>query len=289
MALTDAIKDTVDKIASTVGELPAAPAIVSAAMRLTANLQSNITDMARVLSADQSLTAKVLKLSNSPYYGRSRKVRTLNEAIIVLGFNAVRSMVIATSAHGMFISGGNTVAQAKLWQHSLSTATAARQIATQIKHPKKEEIFVAALLHDVGKLVLLQKLPEWYLRIIGEVEKLGCSFGSVESRVLLFDHCDVASVLLSKWSFPASLVRAISCHHQPPALRSGDVVPIAQVINLANYMAKKLDVGFDDEKVENLTDLESAQSMALDEETLNQIFEEFQGHYREEIRAFEES
>jgi putative nucleotidyltransferase with HDIG domain len=198
-------------------------------------------------------------------------------------------MVIATSAHGMYSSGGDNVAQVKLWRHSLSTATAARQIAKQIKHPEKEEVFVAALLHDVGKLVLLQKLPEWYLRIIGEVEKHGCSFSSIESRVFRFDHCDVASVLLSKWSFPASLVRAISYHHQPPALRSADVVPVAQIINLANYMAKNLDVGFDDEKVENLTDLESAQSMALDEETLNQISEEFQGHYREEIRTFEES
>ena len=90
-------RDTLNRIVSMVGELPPAPAVVAVAARLTSDLQSNITDISKALSVDQSLTAKTLKVSNSPYYGRAREVKTLTEAIIVLGFKAVRSIVISTS------------------------------------------------------------------------------------------------------------------------------------------------------------------------------------------------
>lgn len=289
MAQTETINDAIDKIIATVGELPAAPAMVSVAMGLTSDLQSDIKDIARVLSADQSMTAKVLQLSNSSFYGRPKEVKTLQEAIVVLGFNAVRSIVIVTSSHAMYGEGDCDGPQTKLWRHTLSTAIAARQIAGHIDHPDKEEIFVAALLHDIGKLVFLLKLPEWYRKIIKEVEEKTCSFSSIESRVFRFDHSDLASVLLAKWSFPNSLICAISEHHRPPAIQEGGVVPTAHVISLANQMAKKLGVGFKDERIDVLADVESAQAMALDEKALDQIFTEFQSHYLVESRAFEES
>lgn len=271
-----------------VGELPAAPAVVSAAMGLTTNLQSNVSDISKVLSSDQSLVAKVLKLSNSAYYGRSKEVKTVQEAILVLGFRAVRSILIATSAHSMYNRGEESGSETKLWRHSLSTAIAARQLAKHIKHPEKEEIFVAALLHDIGKLVLLQKLPEWYRKIVDEVEEHAGSFRKVESRVFHFTHCDVASLLLAQWLFPKSLVRAIYRHHRPPTFRKGGPIPIAHIINLANYMAKNLNVGFNDARVDILAHLKSARLMSLDEETLDQVFDEFQANYRAEIRIFEE-
>ena len=159
MLYPDVVKDTLNKIVSMVGDLPAVPAVISAAMGMTANLQSNVADISRTLSLDQSLTVKVLKLSNSPYYGRRTEVETLNEAIIVLGFSAVRSLVVAASSHGMFVSDNSDDAGCKLWRHSLSTAIAGRQIAGKVGYRDSEEVFIAALLHDVGKLVMLEKLP----------------------------------------------------------------------------------------------------------------------------------
>ncbi|MCK4607703.1 MAG: HDOD domain-containing protein [candidate division Zixibacteria bacterium] len=280
---------TLDKIISTIGDLPASPAVVSAVMGLTSNLDSNVTEVSRLLSSDQSLTAKVLKLSNSSFYGRSMEVKTLQEAILVLGFFTVRSLVVATSAYTMYNKGGRDEAEAKLWRHSLSTAIAARQIAAFIKHPEKEEVFIAALLHDIGKLVLFQKLAGRYDEIVHTVERENRSFAQIESAELGFTHCDIARALLVKWSFPPSLTTAIHQHHEPPTPAEGQPVHIAQVINLGNMMAKKLDVGFRDYRVENLSELESAQVMGLAEEELAELFEEFQQHYRCEVSIFEGS
>jgi putative nucleotidyltransferase with HDIG domain len=282
------VRDTLDRVVSAVGELPAAPAVISAAIKMTSDLQSNISDVCKVLASDQSLTAKVLRLSNSPYYGRCKRVATLQEALVVLGFVTVRSLIIATSAYSMFNRRDPNSSECKLWRHSLATAIGARLIAERINHPEKEEVFVGALLHDIGKLVLLQKMPAPYGRIVNEVERKATSFKRVESQVLGFDHTDVASLLLAEWSFPGNLVEAVRRHHQPLSFGSGNPAPIAQVINLADYMAKNLGVGFNDERVKDFIQLKSARLLALDSKTLNLLFEKLQEEYQAEMRIFDE-
>jgi len=188
----------------------------------------------------------------------------------------------------MFVSDDSNDAGCKLWRHSLSTAIAGRQIAARIGHRDSEEVFIAALMHDVGKLVILEKLPDWYARIIEEVELNHDSFRRVESRVLRFNHCDVAAVLLDGWSFPRNLISAISSHHRPSSIQGGDaVISTAQIVNLANYMAKDLGVGFDDKRVDRLSKLKSAQIMQLDDDALGELFEELREQYQIEISILE--
>ena len=139
--VTKSTPATVQRIVDTIGELPASPAVVGAVMNLTSDLNSTITDITRVLSADQSLTAKVLRLSNSSFYGRAKEVGTLAEAIIILGFFTVRSLVVASSAHSMYCrcNGMDRCNAERLWQHSLSTGIAARcLIGTSIPEAAEE-------------------------------------------------------------------------------------------------------------------------------------------------------
>ena len=288
MTDTKDINNILENVISTVGDLPAAPIIISTAVKLTSNLESNIADISRVLSSDQSLTAKVFRLSNSPYYGRASEVNTLKEAIIVLGFMTVRSIVIATAAHNMFLSDEKNKLETKLWQHSLATAISAREIAKHLNNPEKEEIFVTALMHDIGKLVILQKLPEWFTKILNEVEENNDSFHMVEKRVFRFNHCDVASLLLKDWSFPPKLVSAIVNHHNPPSFRRDALPPISHIIHVANYMGKNLNVGFDDEKIEKLINIPSCDLLRLKEDDLDEIFEKVEENYYAEVRLFEE-
>jgi len=283
----DSVRYTLDKIVSTIGELPAVPAVMNAAMALTSNLESNTADIVRVLSSDQSLTAKVLRIANSPFYGRMKDVQTVHEAVITLGFEGLRSIVIAGSAHKLYCTEGESKTQDKLWKHSLSTAIAGRQISDHLGHPESEEIFIAALLHDIGKLVMLKKFPEWYQQVVDEVEEKKCSFRQVEHRVFHFDHTDVASLLLAEWGFPVPLVRAVSRHHRPPSFRRGSYIPIAQVVNLANYMAKLLEVGFKDKKIEPLECVPSAIDMGLDQDELDEILEKLRAGFEAESRVFE--
>ncbi|MCP4581274.1 MAG: HDOD domain-containing protein [candidate division Zixibacteria bacterium] len=278
---------TLEKILSTVDELPASPAIVNSVMGLTSDLDSTIEEVSRVLSSDQSLTAKVLRLSNSPYYGRTQEVTNLEEAVLLLGFSTVRSMVVATSARGLFNMENKDGWEAKLYRHSISTAIASRQIAGHIKHPAKDQIFIAALLHDIGKLVLMQKIASRYREVVEQVESRSASFFDTENGILGFTHCDVASILLKKWLFPSSLIEAINEHHCPPAPENGKPAPLAHVINVGNYMAKKLEAGFNDCKIENLEELESAKILELDDEALEEIYEKFKEYYQIEIKILE--
>jgi putative nucleotidyltransferase with HDIG domain len=284
-----ATENLLDRIVTTLGDLPASPAIVSTVMGLTSNPDSKVVEISKVLSADQSLTAKVLKLSNSSFYGRPKEVKTLDEAILLLGFFSVRSIVIATSAHTMYTKETKRGPQAHLWEHSLATAVASRQLATRLKHPEKDEIFISALLHDIGKLVLLQKLPEIYLEVVNRVEAENASFTATESEQLGFTHCDVAAVLLDKWQFPSSLRETIFLHHAPPGAVEGEAVPAAHLICLGNLLAKRLGVGFNDARVDDLAATESARLMGLDNASLEQILEETREYYQVETNIFGEA
>ncbi len=277
----------IGRIADTIGELPSSPAIVSAVMGLTSNLNADVSEISKVMSTDQSLTAKVLKLSNSSFYGRSKQVSSLQESILILGFFTVRSIVVATSTRSMFEDQGPESPQAKLWRHSLSSAIAARQIAAHIRHPNKDEIFIAALLHDIGKLVLLKNLGAQYLELVGSVEANHGSFARVEKEQLGFTHAQVATILLEKWSFPNNLAEAVSQHHELPAFEGEGTVPIAYVIDLGNQLAKRLEVGFRDYRVEDLSTLESTQALGLDESALEELLAQTKEFYEAEAGIFE--
>jgi putative nucleotidyltransferase with HDIG domain len=233
------------------------------------------------------MAAKTLKVSNSPHYGRIREVKTLTEAIIVLGFKAVRSIVIATSMHGMHHGGTDPDSHIhKLWRHALSTALAARLIADQVAFPDKEEAFIAGLLHDIGKLALLEKVPEVYTEIIAEVEKTASRFDAVEAEILQFDHCDVASLMLDKWAIPQMLAQAVTNHHKLPPQTNGDQLSLAHIVNLASHMAKSLNVGFADYRVDLLANLESARLTELDQKSFEWLSQELATLYESEIQSY---
>ena len=257
-------------------------------MSLTSNPDSKVREISRVLSADQSLTAKVLKLSNSSFYGRPKGVGTLQDAIMLLGFFTVRSIVVATSAHTIYTQGESGGAQVKLWEHSLATAVAARQIAKHARIAGRDEVFIAALLHDIGKLVLLQKLPDAYGEVLEEVENYKLTFIDVETSRLGFNHCDVADLLLGQWKFPMEMRQAILDHHLPPEVSDGKP-SAATVVGLANYVSKRLGIGFDDGQGELDPPVAMESIMSENGPDLDTLLEEVRTFYESETRIFEES
>ena len=278
----------VERIASTIGELPSSPAIVSAVMGLTSNLDADPGEISRVMATDQSLTAKVLKLSNSSFYGRSKQVCSLQEAILILGFYTVRSIVVATSTRSMFEDQGAGSPQGKLWCHSLASAIAARQLAARVGHPNKDEIFIAALLHDIGKLVLMKNLEEQYALLIENVEETHDEFNRLEQEQFGFNHAEVAAVLLEKWCFPTNLCEAVSQHHDLPEYSGEGPVPIAHMINLGNRLAKCIEVGFEDKHDEDLTSNEAARALNLTAEDIEELIQQIREFYAAEAGIFEE-
>ncbi len=284
------------KIVSTMGELPASPAIVSTVMGLTSNMDTEVAQLGKVLSADQALSAKVLKLSNSSFYGRPKGVGTLKEAILILGFSTLRSLVVASSTHSLFKKKGESDIEQKLWEHSLATAMASRIVSEKIRHPQVEEAFIVGLMHDLGKLILSQKLSEQYEAVCTQVETENLTFLEVENEQLGFGHVEVGRLLLEKWNFPSTLTSAISNHHDPQNETqdaefnelTASKIPIAFIINFCDQLAKHIDCGFDDRHIDNLTSLPLAQIAGFEQDDIDKLIENLNQAYQSEKHLFED-
>lgn len=229
---------TVELIIDELGELPAAPAILTKALKLTSDLKSSIDDISKNISADQTLAAKVIRLSNSPIYGRVKNISTLQEAIKVLGFNQVKSIIITASTFKIFQSASHEKIANTLWEHSLATALAARLIIQKFGVLDKEEAYLCGLLHDIGKLVLLQTVPQVYEEIIKKIQETNLPFIQIEGKELGFNHVNVGHALLTKWQFPKNLISQISAHHSTKLNQKEHSMSLARVIAIADSIAK---------------------------------------------------
>jgi len=274
-----------DKIMATIGDLPATPAIIATLMNLTSDINTDIEKITKAIMADQSLTAKVLKMSNSSFYGRAREVRTLKEAVMILGFMTLHSLIIATATQTLYQKTGDDGITGKLWEHGFASAIASRLIAQAAGFPYIEEAFVAGLLHDIGKLVLVQKMPKEYREIVTEVEARQSPFAETEVAAFGFNHTQVGSLLLQKWSFPQELIDAVEQHHWPVGAAEENR-NLSFIINVGNFVAKKLDVGFDDYAVENLAELDSVSALNFDPARLDEVQITIRERFQEEKELF---
>lgn len=282
-------KSTLDSIVSSIGELPSAPSVLHKAIELTSDIESNITDISKVLSADQSLSTKVLRLSNSSFYGRQREVRTVAEAIQVLGFETVRSVVVAASCHQIFMETGEESISRRLWQHSLCTAVGARTLAAALKMKETEVAFIAGLLHDIGKLVIYSRIPATFKMLVKEVSERREPFFRIESEVLGYDHCDVGELLLSRWDFPTELVRPVARHHRGLAAPKIGQLPISRLVAVANAMAIKLGVCFPGQETALPFDDTMAEGIGLDHDRLCTVMDETYSHYQSDLEMMDQT
>jgi len=283
-----------ERVISTIGELPASPAIVSAVMGLTSSVETDIRKLVKVLSADQALTAKVLKLSNSSFYGRSKGVSTLKEAILILGFYTLRSLVIASSTHSLYKKKESNSLEQALWEHSLATAIACKEIGRKIRHNNVEEAFISGLMHDLGKLILCQKMPAEYGLIVAEVQNSQRGFLEVETESIGFNHVDVAKALFDKWNFPSFLSSAVYYHHDPAGEPDCEEpsdsiakIPLAYIVNFCDQIARHIGSGFNDAMIEDLSTLPFARKAGLTQVEIDAILENLAEIYQSEKHVFD--
>lgn len=235
--------DIQDRILREVKDLPPFSAIANRALKLTNDPRSSAVDISRVISYDAAFTARVLRMANSAYYGFTRKITTVSEAIVVLGYETLKSVVLALTLQKFYDREvkGYGLEKGDLWKHSVGCALAARLIATQVKYPAVEQAFVAGLLHDVGKVILNQFVREAIDQIIEVSGGQGLSFAEAEKRVLGFDHQDIGSKVAEKWNFNEKVVEAIKCHHRPDRARKD--LKLTSIIHIADYVCLSLGLG----------------------------------------------
>ncbi len=216
--------------------LPTLPGIISKLNALSENDRSSVQEMSRLVSSDQVLSARILKLANSPSYGFYR-VSTISNAMILLGVNVVKSLALSSSIFEIMEK--NSVG---LWEHSLGAGVAANIIARRLKLPECEEISTAALLHDIGKVIIRLNFGDDYRQLLELIEKERIPMLEAERGLLGTDHTEVGAWLAKGWFLPDKLVEPIACHHNVAAATSQHSK--AAVVHFADILVKASGFGF---------------------------------------------
>jgi putative nucleotidyltransferase with HDIG domain len=223
--------------------LPTLPTVASNLLSLTQSPQTSATQVGELISQDQSLTSRVLRLVNSAYYGFPKQITTVNHAVVILGFSRVKNIVLAASVFGMRGQQAPSRFNAPgFWEHSLGAAVASRAVARDLVRSDPEEAFVCGLLHDVGKLVLAQVGPADYDRCLAEAEARGQLIMTTELEVFGVDHAEVGSWLAEQWKLPPAVVAAVRRHHAPTSTRKDREA--ACVTHLGDILTRALQIGW---------------------------------------------
>lgn len=226
-------------------DLPPLPAVVTRVMQTINDPTTSAADLNRLISGDQALASKVLRLVNSSYYGFPRRIATITHAVVILGFNTVRNLTTSLGVFNAFDPQGLPTALDRkgFWAHSMAVAVAAGVLARRKNVPAKaiEEVFVGGLLHDLGKLFLDQYFPDQYAIALKLARAAKISVWDAEKTALGVGHALVGKRVADKWNLPPSLTSMIMLHHQPAFAK--EHFEVTALIHAADMVARKLKIG----------------------------------------------
>ena len=263
-------KSEIRRIIKDTKSLPTLPGVISKLTSLADNNKAPANEMARVVSSDQVLSAKVLRLVNSPFYGFSGRVSTISNALILLGVNVVRSLALSSSIFEMMEK--NTVG---LWEHSFGCGIAANIIAKKLQLPEPEEISTAALLHDIGKVIIKLKLEEDYEHLLTLINEKDISMLEAESELLATDHAEIGQLLARSWYLPEKLIEPIAFHHDVE--KSGAHLVKTSVVHIADVLVKANGFGFSGDDLVPRIQPVAWKKLDLNEGLIGEIIAELDG------------
>jgi putative nucleotidyltransferase with HDIG domain len=233
----------IQRIMAEVKSFPGMPATAAKLLSLLDNPDSSAAQIADILRYDPGLTANILKLTNSAYFGIPSTVSSVKQAIMLLGWKRIMQLVTTICIKSVMKKPvpGYRLNPGELWRHSIAVSIAAEVLVRFLKIREADEVFTAALLHDVGKLVLSNFVKEDIAQIEDMVAK-GITFDVAEYMILGTDHAEIGANILRDWSLPSDLVNAVNWHHHPETCENG--CTLSDIVHVANNVG--LMVGFAD-------------------------------------------
>ncbi|THB64473.1 MAG: HDOD domain-containing protein [Desulfovibrio sp.] len=219
-----------------VKDLPTLPKVLDEVNRLVEDPESSTEQIAKVISYDQVLSAKVLKMVNSPIYGFPGRIASVQHALVLLGYNVIRGIIISTSVFDIM-----TQSMVGLWEHSVGCALACAEVARQAGFEDPEEYSVSGLLHDLGKVVATVQLPEIKTEIEQVIKDKDIGYRDAERQVLGFGHDRINAWLADHWNLPPKLREGMAHHHKP---LSAEFYPaMACVVHVGDFLVRLMEYG----------------------------------------------
>ncbi|NLE60908.1 MAG: HDOD domain-containing protein [Planctomycetes bacterium] len=234
----------IDAILAKIGGIQPLPNTVLRLVMVVNDPSSTVNDIVEVIKYDQAVTGQILRICNSAYFGLSREVRSLNEAIRYLGMIKVLQLVMAVHTNALLSTRqpGYELAPGMLWKHSVAVALAASAFAERMALDKHvSTAFTAGLLHDVGKVVLSEHVAADFAKIMDLVANDKVSFIEAEQAVLGISHCEVGTKVARTWQLPEQITQSIQFHHSPNEVDPPD--PVLDAVYLGNTVCLMMGVG----------------------------------------------
>lgn len=267
---------TLEQAVAKVRDLPSLPSVVVQLVRTFDQADVGVAELGAQISKDQALAAKTLRLANSSFYGLQSRVKTIDQAITVLGFDSVRSLVTAAGIVGQFgAPASGPFDFTSFWRHAVGTALCAKSLA-RLAGSSPEYAFVSGLLHDIGRLVLVTRFPQEYAAVLEHERLNNCDLVQAERKVLGLDHAVVGRALAQHWKFPELIQRAIGNHHAPMRDDLGD---IPSVVHVANVIVHALDLGGEEDELVPPVAQDAWDSLRIDTPGLCRVFAETEAEF----------
>ena len=238
-------KERLRKITQTIINLPTLPTVVAKMIEIIDNPKSSARSLGRLIKTDQVLTARILRLANSVFYGFPNPISTINLAVVVLGFETIKNLGLSVAVIDRFARAekdDELLDYSRFWEHSVGVGVASQMLARMHGLQAIEgESFVAGLIHDLGKVILSQYQTHYYSECLRMVDKEGISLVKAEEQVFEVNHAEVGWWLAKRWNLPESLAEAIRLHHVP--LTAKIRPELSAIVHFADILTRAARIG----------------------------------------------
>lgn len=278
------LKDIVERTT----DLPTFSVSALEVMKAADSATARAEDLADILSRDQALSARVLRLSNSAFYGLSRRVTSLNESVVVLGTRTIKNLAMVAATYPWMSKPlkGYGLEPKQLWFHSFGTAIGAQLVAKLSRKCDDQTAFTAGLLHDIGKVALCVWIDDKLKAIIYYAEREGITFDEAERKILGYDHCQVGEQLGINWNLPEEIVSAIRFHHSPDECEP--TCPVVDCVHIGVYLTKALGLGLGGDGLQYKLSDNSFERLGIKPHDLDNLTDNFVVTYEKYEAMFED-
>ncbi|OGP49636.1 MAG: hypothetical protein A2Y79_04890 [Deltaproteobacteria bacterium RBG_13_43_22] len=234
----------VDGIIENIKEFSTLPAVYSSLVDILADPMSTTEDVSNIIACDQVSTVKVLKIVNSPFYGFSGQIDTVSRAIVILGFNEIYNLILASHVMDFFTKREAVLdfRPVDFWGHSIAVGIAAKLIGQSLGLPNQENFFVTGILHDIGKLVFFEFSEDQFAAALALSKRCRQSLQVSEATVFGMDHTETGALITERWQFPSSIIQAIR-YHQVGVI-PGENDELTAAVHLGNILCRALELGY---------------------------------------------